>query len=144
MTTSNYRLVDLQEKEIMAKTKNLHYMAYHLYRDRQYEEASLFFRLLTVVNHDEPKYWKGLGACLQMKQDYSEALNCYIHTQSLYNKQLDPYLYIYAADCYFALNQIDDGLKALEAARLSAPQNAQILKHVALMKTQWESSPKNN
>jgi Flp pilus assembly protein TadD len=131
-------LLDNQDKEMDAAIKRLHYKAYHLYRDRQYEEASLFFRLLTVMSPQEAKHWKALGACLQMKQDYQEALNCYIYTQLLQHDQQDPYVYIYAADCYFALGQVKEGLKALESARLSGSQDAKILKHVSLMKAQWE------
>ncbi len=131
----NTQLVDLTPQ----KEKELYYMAYHLYRDKQYREASYFFRLLVTACPSAPKYWKGLGACLQMKQEYAEALNCYMYTQLLYRNQPDPYLYIYAADCYFALKQIAAGLKALEAARLSGEElgDAKILKHVALMKALW-------
>lgn len=121
------------------KEKELYYIAYHLYRDQQYREASYFFRFLVMAHPLEPKYWKGLGACLQMKQEYADALNCYRYTQLLYRDQPDPYLYLYSADCYFALKDIANGLKALEAARLSGEKtcDARILKHVALMKALW-------
>ncbi|MBA2368639.1 MAG: tetratricopeptide repeat protein [Candidatus Protochlamydia sp.] len=124
------------------KTKEFYYIAYHLYRDQQYEEAENFFRMLLMAKPTDPRYWKGLGACLQMRQNYEEALNCYICTQNLHWDQPDPYLYIYAADCYFALNQIKEGLKALEAARLSAEEkeDARILKHVAVMREMWAQS----
>ncbi|WP_068466576.1 tetratricopeptide repeat protein [Candidatus Protochlamydia phocaeensis] len=123
----------------LKQEKEMYYMAYHLYRDQQFEDACHFFRLLVVVNPLEPKYWKGLGASLQMLQHYQDALNCYICTQILHRDQPDPYLYVYAADCYFALKQIPSGLKALEAARLSAEeqQDPRVLKHVALMKEVW-------
>lgn len=134
----NNQLIDVTPQ----KEKELYYMAYHLYRDQQYREASYFFRLLVTARPSEPKYWKGLGACLQMKQEHADALNCYIYAQLLYRDQPDPYLYIYAADCYFALKQIAAGLKALEAARLCGEEkrDARILKHVALMKALWTNA----
>lgn len=117
-------------------------LSYLLYRDRQYHQASLFFRLLVVAQPSEAKYWKGLGACLQMKKSYEEALNCYICSQMLHRHLPDPYLYVYAADCYFALQQVEEGLKALEAARLSAEKtkHLRILQHVALMRERWSKS----
>jgi secretion system chaperone SscA len=121
------------------KIEELYYMAYHLYRDQQFEQATHFFRFLTCAKPLESKYWKGLGASLQMQQFHEDALNCYIYTQILHRGQPDPYIYVNAADCYFALKQIPAGLKALEAARLSAEetQDPRVLKHVALMKELW-------
>ncbi len=113
--------------------------AFLLYQEKRYQEASPYFRLLVMISPSEAKYWKSFGACLQMLQSYEEALNCYISAHMLNQKKRDPYLYIYAADCYFALQQREEGLKALEAARLIAKEenDQRILRHAALMRGIW-------
>lgn len=114
-------------------------LAYSLYRNHQYREADIFFRLLVAAAPFEQKFWKGLGACLQMKKNYEEALNCYMSAQMFNRETPDPYLYVYSADCYFALKQINEGLKALEAAHVNAEKtkDARILRHIALMRELW-------
>jgi secretion system chaperone SscA len=121
------------------KIQETHALAYCLYRKQEYLEASHLFRLLVSSRPSNPKYWKGLGACLQMLKDYEEALNCYISAKILNQGEADPYLYLYAADCYFALKEIKNGLKALKAARLIAEEtnDTSILQHVKLMREFW-------
>jgi type III secretion system low calcium response chaperone LcrH/SycD len=124
------------------KIQEIHALALFLYRNQHYQNASHFFRLLIASRPSKAKYWKGFGACLQMQQDYEQALNCYISSQYLNQEQPDPYLYLHAADCHFALDQIEAGLNALEAARLIAEEkkDRRILKHVALMRELWSQS----
>lgn len=122
------------------KKDEIYALAYMLYQNQQYQEASTLFRLLIEAHPSEAKFWKGLGACLQMQKDYDEALNCYSCSAYFSSQnQLDPYLYVYAADCHFALKQIDAGLKALEAARSNAKKmnNQRILQHVSFMQQVW-------
>jgi secretion system chaperone SscA len=122
------------------KIQELYALAYVLYCKKKYFEASHFFRLLIVVRPLTAKFWKGFGACLQMQKDYDEALNCYLCCSQLtQHGGTDPYLYVHAADCYFALNRQEEGLKALEVAHLSAKQTEDqpVLQHVALMKQMW-------
>lgn len=123
--------------------EEIHSLAYVLYHNQRYEESSHFFRLLTIAFPLEAKFWKGLGACLQMQKDYDEALNCYLTcSQLLKEDQLDPYLYVQVADCYFALNEVNVGLKALEKACLMAKKtdDTSILQHVAFMRQRWSQS----
>lgn len=122
------------------KIEEIYALAYVLYQKQQYQESSHLFRLLVIACPFKAKFWKGLGACLQMQKDYEEALDCYCCcAQFSHRDQPDPYLYVQTADCYFALKQIDTGLKALEAARLNAKktQDMRVLQHVALMQQMW-------
>jgi secretion system chaperone SscA len=136
--------VDLLKIFTPAKVKELYTVAYQLYRDQHYTDASYFFRFLLLSNPKESKYWKGLGACLQMTSEYQQALNCYICCQLLDKDQPDPYMYLHAADCYFALGQIEHGLKALDAAHLGAQEkmDTQVMNHVILMKEMWSKDKK--
>lgn len=121
------------------KVQEMYALAFSLYCEQKYQDAIHFFRMLVVCRPAEAKYWKSFGACLQMLQNYDEALNCYMSAQILKREQPDPYLYVHAADCYFGLDQKDAALKALEAARLIAEKknDRRILKHVALMRELW-------
>lgn len=119
-------------------------VAFGHYASRRYGEAENYFRLLTVISPLDHQYWKGLGASLQMQGKYSEAINGFVCSQILNKDMPDPYLYVYAADCYFALGHVELGLKALNAAQLSAEEveNENVLHHVSLMRDLWSNKDK--
>ena len=126
------------------KEEEMYALAYQFYQQRHYQEASHLFRLLVECSPHEGKFWKGLGASLQMQKDYEEALNCYCCCAQLSPQyQQDPYLYVQTADCYFALNQKEAGLKALEAAHTIACKmnHSSVLQHVAFMQQMWSEAP---
>jgi secretion system chaperone SscA len=131
----NHSLSDIAQE----KVQEMEALAHFLYRNEEYQDASHFFRLLAFARPSISKYWKGLGACLQMLQEYDEAINCYASSHILNQEETDPYLYVHAADCYFALKQKEEGLKALEAACLSAEKtkDPRISRHVTLMRELW-------
>ena len=126
------------------KIEEIHHIAFYLYQDQQYDKAIHFFRLLTTINPLETKYWKGLGASLQLSNKYEEAIESYISAILLSPIKPDPYLYIHAADCYFALNRVKQGLKALDGARASAKEqkNTQVVNHTLLMQELWSKKSK--
>lgn len=114
--------------------------AYMLYQNRRYQEAGYLFRLLTQAAPDQPKYWKGLGACLQLQKDYEGALDSYCCcAQANSSSCSDAALYTHTADCYLALKEMDKALTALEVAAAIAKKTKQrhILQHVAFMKKMW-------
>lgn len=121
------------------KIKETHALAFFLYREQHYQDASHFFRMLVAARPSEAKFWKGLGACLQMLKEYEEALNCYASAQMLNGEKTDPYLYLHAADCYIALKSVDSAFKALESASLRAKKlkDKRVLGHVKLMRELW-------
>ena len=121
------------------KIKELYALAYFLYGQQHYLDASHLFRLLAAARPSEPKYWKGLGACLQVLKEYDGALNCYASAQMLYLTQTDPYLYLHSADCYIALKEVEKAFKALDAAhkRAEITKDKRVLQHVKLMREMW-------
>lgn len=121
------------------KIQEMYALAYFLYGQAHYFDASHFFRQLAAARPAEPKYWKGLGACLQMLKDYEGALNCYLTAQLLNGAQTDPYIYLHAADCYIALKEIKNAFQALDAAHLRAKKlkNKRVIEHVKLMRDLW-------
>ena len=118
--------------------QEMYALAYAFYQKADYNQASLFFRLLVTVRPFEIKFWKGFGASLQMEKHYGEALNCYMTCVNLSETQ-DPYIYLHAADCFFALKDVELGLNVLEEAKLAAQEtnDVRVLKHVHFMHQQW-------
>lgn len=120
------------------KIDEMHSMAYVYYQNQYYREADALFRILVAIAPKNHEYWKGLGACLQMKKNYKDALNCYRCAQALLRNKPDPYLDVHTADCYFALKQVEQGLKTLDRAKLIAGKNSDILQHVSFMRERWK------
>jgi secretion system chaperone SscA len=138
--------VEEQNQPFLSSTperlKEMYYIAYRLYSDKRYQDSLAFFRSLTAANPLEAKYWKGLGASLQMLNDYQQALRCYHCIEVLDKEKRDPYLFLSIADCYFGLKQINRGLTALEEAHLQATKqkDSKVLNHVALMRKLWSNN----
>jgi secretion system chaperone SscA len=124
-----------------AECEEIYGLAYALYKNKQYQDASHFFRLLLMGQPNEIKYWKGLGASLQMQKFYDEALDCYACIQWSNPKKCDAYFYLQVADCYFALRKVELGLRSLHAAQKIAKQrkDKKVLQHVAFMQERWSS-----
>jgi type III secretion system low calcium response chaperone LcrH/SycD len=127
------------------KISEIHATAYHLYRHGHYQDAATFFRFLVMFQPNDAKFWTGLGASMQMQNDYQEALHCYQYAISIEGQQ-NCLLHAYAADCYFALDIIGAGLNSLniceKEAKKSGHQSA--LSHVAFMKQRWQQKGKKN
>lgn len=122
------------------KIQEIYALAYVLYNKKLYQESSHYFRLLTIFRSGNSKYWKGLGACLQLLRDYEAAINCYLYCQELSEQyRKDPYHLLHIADCYFTQKKAKEGLDVLEAAASldNATHDASILHHIELMKQVW-------
>jgi len=130
-------------KKISAKKiENLHNMAYVYYQNKYYEDADAFFRLLTKLKPENIHYWKGLGACLQMKKNYQDALLCYHHAQNILGESPDAYLYVHIADCHFAMKQSEQGFEILTLAKKRAVNDKKIIHHIAFMHERWKKKKK--
>lgn len=129
----------LQIGDSLVQVEELYAVGYDLYSRKHYRQACLVFHHLTSADPLEPKYWKGLGAALQMDKQYEQALHCYGCVQLLLEDQPDPYVYIYIADCYWALKRPEQSLKALEGAEMSpkGSEDQKILDHVTFMRGMW-------
>jgi secretion system chaperone SscA len=121
------------------KIEEVYALAYFLYKQKHFFDAASLFRQLTISGPSVSKYWKGLGACLQLEKEYEEALHCYAAAQLLNDKNKDPTLYVHAADCYFALGDKKNGRLALRsAARYAEKQDDhRLLHHLKLMTEIW-------
>ena len=92
----------------------LYSIAYAEIERKKYSDALPLFQLLTFHEVTQQTYWMGLGMAYQGVKDYKNALEAYSKAANL---GLDnPYVHYKAAECYFALNQKDNALKALTCA----------------------------
>lgn len=103
-----------EDEDSVFLATELYNCGYHFYESGKYSEAADFFTLLTQIDAENAKNWKGLGACLQMQNLYHEALLAYA-TAGVIDTN-DPEVFFHAANCCFSLDHISEGLMALETA----------------------------
>lgn len=123
--------------------EELYVMAYNFYNNGKYQEAQHCFRTLVGADGYSPKHWIGLGATHQMLKEYNEAIGAYALASLLDAK--NPYIHLYAAECFFAEQQGSQGLNALKTADQLAKgqeQYAQLVSRVAIMRKTWKEQQK--
>lgn len=124
------------DKKVLTET--VYALATHAYENGRYEEALPLFRFL-CLEESSKRHWMGLGATLLMLKQFSEALPCY-GLAALEDAE-DPYVHLYAADCLFALDNIQGALLALEATEKAAifkDEHEGLRKQVRIMRQAWE------
>jgi secretion system chaperone SscA len=117
----------------------LYLMAYNFYNNGKYHDAQHCFRMLVTADGHSSKYWTGLGATHQMLKEYKDAIGAYALATML--DKTDPYIHLYAAECFFAEQQGPQGLNALKTADQLAKgkeQYAQLVSRIALMRKSWQ------
>lgn len=135
----NYLSHEVPEKNI----QDGYALAYQLYQNKLYQQASFYFRVLVTACPTEGKFWKGLAASLQMQKEYHESLNCYMSCLQISSRYgSDPYFFVQIADCHFALKNVKEGLEVLEIARTLANKSKdnKVLNHVKFMKEAWSKN----
>jgi type III secretion system low calcium response chaperone LcrH/SycD len=92
----------------------IYMVAYNQYNAGKFADAEKVFRLLAMLNHFEPKYWKGLAASREAQKKYEEALQAYgyLGMMDIY----DPLPSFYAAKCFIALGKAAEAEAGLRAA----------------------------
>lgn len=93
----------------------LYTLAYTLYQSGDFGQAVELFEQLTHSKPLTQKYWLGLGACSQMQQKYTEALQAWGMAAILNGS--DPTPHFHATECYIALKDSVEGRKALRATK---------------------------
>lgn len=125
--------------------EGLYHYAFQFYSHGKYPEAIKFFRFLTLVDTQQKKHWMGLGACLQMQKEYEQAVHVYGVAAVL--DPVDPYVHVYAADCFFALDRVEEGMKALDSAKKAAHMKKlyePLLPELKLLTEAWEKRLKKD
>src|SRR4051812_40919855 len=55
----------------------VYFLAYHAYQAGNFGKADCLFKFLCYLDHQEKKYWLGLGANRQMQKDFAGAVEAY-------------------------------------------------------------------
>jgi type III secretion system low calcium response chaperone LcrH/SycD len=116
----------------------LYTLAYDFYSNGKYQDAQECFRLLTLSNSLERRYWMGLGACCQLLKQYREALDCY--SAAAFQDSSDPHVHRHAADCLFHLGEIQEAREALNSALAAAknnPSHHALIPQLTLLADTW-------
>lgn len=106
----------LKEKNFSQEDLDVLYsLAYRLYQSGDYGQAKTVFHQLVLLEPLIQKYWLGLGVCLQLEKKYEEALKTWGMASVL--DGYDPTPHFHAAECNFALGDLDQTWKTLKAAK---------------------------
>lgn len=82
---------------------DLYAFSYRIFNTGKYEEASVLFALLGLVDPENPDYIFALGACNQKLKRYSQALNNYM--AAFYLNPKNPLPFFHIADCYLQMKK---------------------------------------
>jgi type III secretion system low calcium response chaperone LcrH/SycD len=117
--------------------EGLYSFAFRFYKEGKYQEATNFFRFLTLIDTKTVKNWTGLGASLQMLQNYQKALKAYNVALVLGHKC--PETAYHMAECHFHLKEVELGLSFLSDALEMGTSDEALLTKIELLKKRWET-----
>ena len=101
----------------------LYSVAYNYYTAGKYDDAENVFQLLSVLNHFDRKYWKGLAASRENQGKFEDALKAYGYIAIL--DIYDPYAPFHAGKCLIGLGRTNEAESALSAAIHNAGDKAE-------------------
>ena len=136
----------LQRKSSFSKQslEGLYFFAYHFYINGKYKEAVTIFHLLTNSDPCNHKFCMGYAASLQLSGQYEKALDVY--SMAIVVDSRNPYPHFYAAECYVALGNYKEALKACLTAKryISNKKGYQSLEQkIQLMQDAWANKGVN-
>ncbi|MCH9610308.1 MAG: hypothetical protein S4CHLAM81_03610 [Chlamydiales bacterium] len=99
--------------------EELYLEAYTLYENDLVEGASNAFRFLVILDPFTPRYWMGLGASLQLIEQYEKALKAYAMVTLIDPENPAPHLY--AAQILEKTGQSQEAEIALNLAKRRQP-----------------------
>lgn len=114
--------------------KALYAIAFDNYNNGHYDQSLQLFKLLTWQNKQHRDGWMGFAASSQMLKQYEQAIGAFGYAAIL--DPLDPYAHFHAAECYFAINNIEKALQALESA-LAHSKDQKFSEQLSLLKLLW-------
>lgn len=107
----------------------------HFERD-DYKNALPLFQKLTMVMPKIKEYWFGYASTFMMQKEYEKAVWAWQMTALLDGQDVLPHFH--AAECLYSLKHFDQGLKALEAARLRT-EDERLLSKMDTLEKRWEN-----
>lgn len=92
----------------------LYGLAHTFYTQQLYDKAEKVFGALCLCDHRQDRFWIGLGACRQHREDYTGAIGAYAMVDYLGVR--NPVAPLRAAECYVALGNYELALSGLNTA----------------------------
>lgn len=96
-------------------------IAYAEFGQKHYDKAEALFRFLCTLDHRVAKYWLGLGATRQERQEWQPAMMSYVMAGMFDGK--DPLPALQTGDCLLALGKFAKAEVALKDAVHRASQD---------------------
>ena len=107
-----------------AEMEAVYSVGFNMYRTGRYDDAEKIFRFLVLFDHLEPKYWIALGAVQQVKRNFQGAVTSYGYGSFL--DLSNPKPQYYAAECYYAMGDLENAKSALAALDEFCPKDTPI------------------
>lgn len=101
-------LLNLNESDV----EEVYSAGYTLYAKKEFDQALAAFAALIQLSPYVDKHWIAIGAAAQGKEDYSDALHAYEVALTLNEENVGAYFY--AAQCCYALDQVDKAVEYLK------------------------------
>ena len=95
------------------KLEILYALAYSLYNSEKYADAEKIFRALCVYDGTVPKFWLGLGGCVENLKRFDEAAQIYALGSVMSGLQ-DPEPMFFAAICFLKGGKKAEAIETLE------------------------------
>lgn len=98
--------------------EQLYALGFNHYGAGKHEEAHKIFQALCVLDHYDPRFFLGLGACRQAMGQFRQAIDSYS-----YGAMMDlnePRFPFHAAECLLALGELDGAESGFYSAQLIA------------------------
>ena len=100
--------------------ESMYAIARELYANGQYARARQSFELLCLYDHENPRYWRALGACRELSKDYLGAAAA-LTFAAAHTARPDPSLQLSLAECLMAAGRFDAAEPHLDEL-LNAPE----------------------
>ena len=100
--------------------ESMYAIARELYVNGQHARAQRSFELLCLYDHENARYWRALGACREVSEDYLGAAAA-LTFAAAHTARPDRSLQLSLAECLMAAGQLDAAQRHLDEL-LSAPR----------------------
>lgn len=89
-----------------AALESMYAIARELYANGQHAKARETFELLCLYDHENARYWRALGACRELSEDYLGAAAA-LTFAAAHTDGPDPSLQLRLAECLIAAGELD-------------------------------------
>ncbi|MEI8301137.1 MAG: SycD/LcrH family type III secretion system chaperone [Chlamydiota bacterium] len=114
----------------------LYSLGVNLYEQGDYTQAKTVFQRLVLAKPHEKKFWMALGASLQMKKHYQEALTSWAMASLIQDE--DPTPHFHAAECLLCLEDKTQAKKALQEAKKRSENDPLLEKKIQALELAWD------